>query len=255
MDGWQENFAKVVFLRSSDTAHDLKTPLNIAVLNLELLRMRVRKLTEEQDDPKLIEYSGAIELELRRMARYRLRSERDDHTLNTTALVHEAYLRLVDGEKVQWNDRTHFLALASRMMRRILIDYANRRRTAKRGGGQPHVELDEFRLVPDERVEALLELDEALQRLEVQHPRPGQAIAHCYFGGLTNEEAAEVLGVSRATIERDLRFARAWLARHATGQRSEPLTDIQRSVRDGTFGVRSATDEERVAVRRNNDGE
>ena len=150
--------------------------------------------------------------ELRRMARYRLRSERDDHTLNTTALVHEAYLRLVDGEQVQWNDRTHFLALASRMMRRILIDYANRRRTAKRGGGQPHVELDEFRLVPDERVEALLELDEALQRLEAQHPRPGQAIAHCYFGGLTNDEAAAVLGVSRATVERDLRFARAWLA-------------------------------------------
>ena len=158
--------------------------------------------------------------ELRRLARYRLRSERDDHTLNTTALVHEAFLRLVDGRRVQWNDRAHFLAIASRTMRRILIDYANRRRTAKRGGGAVHASFDEARLVPDDRVEALLELDDALSRLEAEHPRPGQAIAHCYFGGLTNEEAAAVLGVSRATIERDLRFARAWLASELERERA-----------------------------------
>jgi RNA polymerase sigma factor (TIGR02999 family) len=156
--------------------------------------------------------------ELRRMAHFRLVRERDDHTLNTTALVHEAYLRLVDADQVQWNGRAHFLALASRMMRRILIDYANRRRTAKRGGGQAHVELDEARLVPDERVEELLELDEALQRLEALYPRPGQAVALCYFGGLTNDEAAAALEISRATVERDLRFARAWLAQ-ALGRR------------------------------------
>lgn len=150
--------------------------------------------------------------ELRSLARARLRRERPDHTLDTTALVHEAYLKLGDLPGVRWNDRAHFLALLSRVMRHILVDYARARRAARRGGAQPHVALEENRLVPDEQVEAVLDLEEALSQLSGVHPRPAEAVAHCYFGGLTNEEAAEALGVSRATVERDLRFARAWLA-------------------------------------------
>ena len=150
--------------------------------------------------------------ELRKVASHHLRGERTDQTLQTTALVHEAYLRLVDADQVQWNDRAHFLALSSRMMRRILVDYANRRQAAKRGGGAPHVSLEEGLLVPDEQAEQLLALDEALQRFEAVSPRAATALSYCFFGGLTNEEAAAALGVSRATVERDLRFARAWLA-------------------------------------------
>lgn len=150
--------------------------------------------------------------ELRMLARARMRRERPDHTLDTTGLVHEAYLKLVDLTGVQWNDRTHFLALLSRVMRRILVDYARAKKTQRRGGDWQRVELDEERLVPDDQVEAVLDLEDALTRLEDEHPRPAEAIAHCYFGGLTNAEAADVLGVSRATVERDLRFARAWLA-------------------------------------------
>lgn len=150
--------------------------------------------------------------ELRTLAAARMRQERPDHTLGTTGLVHEAYLKLTDLTGIQWNDRTHFLALLSRMMRRVLIDYARAQNAARRGGQLQRVMLDEERLVPDEQIESVLELEDALLKLEELYPRPALAVAHCYFGGLTNEEAAEVLGVSRATIERDLRFARAWLA-------------------------------------------
>lgn len=151
--------------------------------------------------------------ELRSIARGRMRHESADHTLDTTGLVHEAYLKLVDLTQVQWNDRGHFLALFSRVMRHILIDYARAKQAIRRGGDRQRVTLEE-QLVPDEQIDAVLEMNDALQRLETEHKRPAQAVAHCYFGGLTNEEAADALGVSRATVERDLRFARAWLARH-----------------------------------------
>ncbi|MDX1530871.1 MAG: sigma-70 family RNA polymerase sigma factor [Rhodothermales bacterium] len=150
---------------------------------------------------------------LKRIAHARLRNERAGHTLNTTGLVHEAYVRLVDINRVQWEGRAHFLAVASRVMRRILINYARDRKALKRGGGQPKEELDEERLVTDDHAEALLELDDVLQRFEALYPRPAEAVLHRYFGGLTNEETAEALGVSLTTVERDLRFARAWLAR------------------------------------------
>ncbi len=155
--------------------------------------------------------------QLKRLARARVREDRPDHTLNTTALVHEAYLKLVDLDQVQWTDRAHFFALASRVMRHLLVNYAEKRKAQKRGGDRQRVELDEERLLPDTEVERLLELDETLTRLAAQHPRPAKAIEHSYFGGLTNEETAAVLGISRATVERDLRLARAWLAR-ALGQ-------------------------------------
>ena len=160
--------------------------------------------------------------ELKCVARARMREERFDHTLNPTALVHEVYMKLVDLKRVQWTDRARFFALASSVMRHLLVNYAHRRKTQKRGGDRQRVELDDEGLsleddvgglVPDADVERLLELDEALTRLAKHHPRPAQAIEQCYFGGLTNEEAATVLDVSRATLERDLRLGRAWLAR------------------------------------------
>lgn len=151
--------------------------------------------------------------ELKVLARARLRGERAGHTLNTTALVHEAYLKLVDINRVRWQDRAHFLAMASRVMRRVLVDYALRRKTLKRGGGAPVAELDEERLVPDEQVDRLLDLNDALDRLAQSRPRPSQVVELRYFGGLTLEEAGEVLDVSPQTVMRDLRFAEAWLAR------------------------------------------
>ena len=151
--------------------------------------------------------------ELRRLARARLRGEREGHTLNTTGLVHEAYLRLVDVNHVEWRDRTHFLAMASRVMRRVLIDYANQRNAGKRGGGGQRVELGEDLAGPEIDLDSLLELNDALQRLEAVSPRQAKAVELRFFGGLTLEEAAEVLGTSAPTVMRDLRFAQAWLAR------------------------------------------
>ena len=150
--------------------------------------------------------------QLKKLAHARLGGERAGHTLNTTALVHEAYLKLVDINRVQWKDRAHFLAMASRQMRRILIDYAHQRKALKQGGGAQKEVLDEELLIPEEMVETLLELDDALQRLAVLYPRQSKAVELHYFGGLTLEEAGEVLGVSAPTVMRDLRFAQAWLA-------------------------------------------
>ena len=124
---------------------------------------------------------------------------------------------MVDINRVQWKDRAHFLAMASRQMRRILIDYAHQRKALKRGGGAQKEVLDEELLIPEEMVETLLELDDALQRLAVLYPRQSKAVELHYFGGLTLEEAGEVLGVSAPTVMRDLRFAQAWLANEWSG--------------------------------------
>lgn len=152
--------------------------------------------------------------ELKRVAHARLRGEAEGHTLSTTGLVHEAYLKLVDIDRVQWKDRNHFLAMASRVMRRVLIDHAHRRKAQKRGGGAQRVEEAEVELrIDNAQAEMLLELDDALSRMEAQHPRQSQALELYYFGGLTQKEVAEVLGISQPTVVEDLRFARAWLAR------------------------------------------
>lgn len=156
--------------------------------------------------------AAAVYAELKRLAHERLRGERAGHTLNTTGLVHEAYLRLVDVERVAWNDRNHFLSMASRMMRRVLVDHARMRNAAKRGGDGAVTLEDEHLLVSAEQAATVLELDEAIARLEEEHARPAQAVELHYFGGLTHEEVAEVLGVSRPTVTRDLRFAVAWLS-------------------------------------------
>jgi RNA polymerase sigma factor (TIGR02999 family) len=151
--------------------------------------------------------------ELRRLARAKLHGERDGHTLNPTGLVHEAWLRLVDVQQVEWRDRAHFLAMASRTMRRVLIDHANERNAAKRGGGGERVELADDLAGPEVDLDSLLELNAALERLEAVSPRQAKAVELRFFAGLTLTEAAEVLGTSAPTVMRDLRFAQAWLAR------------------------------------------
>jgi len=159
--------------------------------------------------------------QLRDIARARLRAERVDHTLDTSALVHEAYLRLTEGATADWQDRNHFFAVASTAMRRVLIDHAKNRQAQKRGGAPVRVDLDLSQLVDaattaDSDPEALLALDDALARLEQVHPRQAKAVELRYFAGLTLEEAAAVLSTSAPTVLRDLRFAQAWLARELT---------------------------------------
>jgi RNA polymerase sigma factor (TIGR02999 family) len=151
--------------------------------------------------------------ELRRIAHGQLRRERPGHTLSTTALVHEAYLRLLNVHQVQWLDRAHFYATAARVMRRVLIDYARARQRQKRGGGAVQVSLTDAVDLPNAQTNDLLELDEALTRLEALGDRQYRVVECRCFGGLSVEETAAVLGVSAATVKRDWTFARAWLNR------------------------------------------
>lgn len=158
--------------------------------------------------------------ELRRIAHRQLRSERAGHTLNTTGLVHEAYLRLVDIRQVDWRDKAHFFAMAARAMRRVLIDYARTRNREKRGGDDVRVSLSEAGLAAIEYSEDLLALDEALSRLERYDARQCRVIEYRCFAGLTIEETATVMETSAATVKRDLAFARAWLNRELGERRS-----------------------------------
>lgn len=156
---------------------------------------------------------------LRELAHQRLRGAPAENSLNTTGLVHEAYIRLVDAPRVDLPDRAHFLALASEVMRNLLVDRARARLAAKRGGGQTPLELDETLWVSDENSESVTELDEALTRLQTLSPRQSLLLQHRYFGGLSLEESATAIGVSLATAKRELRSARAWLALELKGER------------------------------------
>ncbi|MFI5210406.1 MAG: sigma-70 family RNA polymerase sigma factor [Gemmatimonadales bacterium] len=148
--------------------------------------------------------------QLRRIAHRRLRAERPGHTLGTTGLVHETYLRLVDQTRADWRDRAQFYALAARTMRRVVVDYARRYGALRRGGGLKRVPLTEDTALT-ERGETLLALDEALDRLATHNPRLSQVVECRYFAGLTEEETAEGLGVTTRTVQRDWAKARAWL--------------------------------------------
>ena len=148
--------------------------------------------------------------ELRRIAKRSQRRERPDHTFQATALVHEAYLKLIDQRQVHWQDRAHFFAVAAQVIRRILVDQARRRHAAKRGGGSA-VPLTEVALAPEAPEVDLVALDDVLQRLAVRDPRQSQIVELRFFGGLTIEETAEVLQISPATIKNEWRLARAWL--------------------------------------------
>jgi RNA polymerase sigma factor (TIGR02999 family) len=151
--------------------------------------------------------------ELRRLARQHITSKRDRELLQTTALVNEAYLRLVDITRVRWQDRNHFFSMASRLMRRVLVDLARAHTTAKRGGGQIRVTLDEAVIASEEPGPDLLALDEALEALASVDVRKSRVIEMRFFGGLSVEETAEALNVSPQTVMRDWRLARAWLSR------------------------------------------
>lgn len=151
--------------------------------------------------------------ELRRIAHRELSREAPGHTLSTTALVHEAYLKLVQLDRIDWKNRAHLFAIAARSMRRILVDYAVRRKAGKRGGGRVPLPLDEAAAVTEEDLDSLLALDEALRRLEAREERYGRVVECRFFGGMSVEETAEALGVSPATVKRDWTTARAWLNR------------------------------------------
>ena len=155
---------------------------------------------------------------LRELAHQQLGGAPLDNSLNTTELVHEAYIRLVDAPRVDLPDRAHFLALASEIMRNLLVDRARARLAAKRGGGVIPLDLDDFDWISDENLENVAVLDDALKRLERLSPRQGQLVQHRYFGGLTLEESAVAMGVSPATAKRELRAARAWLALDLNGE-------------------------------------
>ena len=150
---------------------------------------------------------------LRLIAHCQLRHEAEGHTLETDGLVHEAYLRMLGVEHVQWRDRQHFLATAARMMRRVLIDYADQRKAQKRGGGEVPVVLDEALLAVEENVDELRALDAALERLAAVNARQAQVIECRFFGGLSIEETGAALGIAPATVKRDWIAARAWLNR------------------------------------------
>ena len=154
--------------------------------------------------------------ELRRLAHGRLGCERPEHTLQTTALVHEAYLRLIDQQEASWKNRGQFFAVAAQMMRRILVDYARARQYAKRGGGAQQVELEEAMAVSGDRAAEVVVLDEVLTSLAELDPRKGRVVELRFFGGLSIEETAEILGVSPGTVMRDWTLAKAWLQREMT---------------------------------------
>lgn len=151
--------------------------------------------------------------ELRKLAGHYMRKERPEHSLQATALVNEAYLRIVDQSEVQWQNRAQFFALSSQIMRRILVDHARRRNYAKRGGGAKRTFLDEATLLSTQRAPDVVALDEALTRLTEIDPRRSRVVELKYFGGMTFEEIAEVLNVSPITVRRDWTTARAWLYR------------------------------------------
>lgn len=151
--------------------------------------------------------------ELHRLAHRYMSRERPGHTLQTSALVNEAFLRLVDQRDVQWQNRAHFFGIAGQMMRRILVDYARNRRYAKRGGGSRQISLDEELIVSEERSAEVVALDDALQGLASLDQRKSQVVELRFFSGLSIEETAEVLGVSPGTVMRDWTLAKAWLRR------------------------------------------
>jgi RNA polymerase sigma factor (TIGR02999 family) len=171
------------------------------------------------DEHALENLAPLVYQELHRLAHQHMRRERPGHPLQTSALVHEAYLRLVDIDRLQWSDRNHFFAMAGRLMRRILVDFARKRRSLKRGGAAEHVSLaDDMAVVADPPAD-LVAIDEALEALAAVDVRKVRVIELRFFAGLDTQEAARVLGVSPETVRRDWRLARAWLQREVTRTR------------------------------------
>lgn len=171
------------------------------------------------DDGALERLTPLVEAELRRLARAYMRRERREHTLQTTALVNEAFLRLTDARRVRWQDRAHFVGIAACLMRRVLVDHARTRGARKRGGDARRVTLDDGLAVAAEPAMDVVALDRALSALAAADARKGRVIELRFFGGLSVEETAEVLGVSPDTVRRDWRLAKLWLLRELEGGR------------------------------------
>jgi RNA polymerase sigma factor (TIGR02999 family) len=165
------------------------------------------------DDKALALLTPVVENELHRMAHRCMARENPGHTLQTTALVNEVYLRLVDVHAVNWQDRAHFFAISARMMRRILTDFARSRRYQKRGGGRVQVTLDEALVVAPEKQADIMALDQVLTQFAALYPRQSQVVELRFYGGLDIQEAAEALKISPETVKRDWRFAKSWLLR------------------------------------------
>ncbi len=163
------------------------------------------------DDAALAELTPLVYEELRRLAHHYMEGQRPDHTLQTTALVNEAYLRLADQTNPNWQSRAHFFAVAARAMRQILVSYARSNRAQKRGGGGARVDLDEAALVSPQESKEIVDLHEALEQLSALDSRKAQVVELKYFGGLNYDEMAEVLKISRVTVRRDWEFAKVWL--------------------------------------------
>ena len=163
------------------------------------------------DDAALTELTPLVYEDLRRLAHRHMGGQRPDHTLQTTALVHEAYLRLADQTNPSWQTRAHFFAVAARAMRQILVDYAKSYRSQKRGGGALKIELDEAALISPEQTTEIVDLHEALERLATLDSRKAEVVELKYFGGLNYDEIAEVLKISPVTVRRDWEFAKVWL--------------------------------------------
>ena len=177
---------------------------------------RLLRAWSEGDQRAIAELTPIVYEELRRLAGHYMKGERPGHSLQTTALVNEAYLRLVDYKRMKWQDRAHFFAVSGQVMRRILVDHA-RSHNLKRGAGVPHVSLDEVAAVIGDRTGDLVALDDAMNALARLDPRKVQIIEMRFFGGLSVEETAEVLKVSPATVRRDWSIAKFWLYRELDG--------------------------------------
>jgi len=163
------------------------------------------------DDAALAELTPLVYQELRRIAHHHMGGQRPDHTLQTTALINEVYLRLADQTNPRWQNRAHFFAVAARAMRQILVSYARNQQAQKRGRGAVRIELDEAALISPEESKEVVDLHEALERLTTLDSRKAQVVELKYFGGLTYDEIAEVLKVSHVTVRRDWEFAKVWL--------------------------------------------
>jgi RNA polymerase sigma-70 factor, ECF subfamily len=188
---------------------------------------RLLRAWSQGDDAALAELTPLVHAELRRLARGYMKAERRDHTLQATALVNECFLRLMDARHVHWQDRAHFFALSARLMRRILVDVARARRYDKRGGGAEHVPLDE-QVPAVESGRDLVALDDALHSLATIDQRKSHVVELRFFGGLSHEETADILGVSTKTVMREWQVAKMWLLREL--RRRDPLE------RSGTGG-------------------
>ena len=173
------------------------------------------------EESALEKLTPVVYQELKRLAHRYMGGERVDHTLQTTALVNEAYLRLIDGKQVDWQNRAHFFAISARLMRRILVDWARAQQSHKRGDQPQRVTLDEALMLTRGRKEDLVALDEALKTLTRVDPQKSQVVEMRFFGGLSVEETAEVLKVSLDTVLRDWRLAKLWLLRELSGERPD----------------------------------